>query len=71
MLFIKLDSLIQAKSINQRITQSCIDASVWTDGITNNYCNPIWNESLQKWLVPILEGYEQFFTDEEIENASK
>lgn len=71
MLFIKLDNLSQAKAINERVTADCIAASKWTDGVTNNYCNPTWDEGLQKWLAPILEGYEHFFTDEEIENANK
>ena len=68
MLFIKL-SFSEAKSLNERVTNDCIAQSKWTDGITNNYCNPEWNEELQKWLVPVLEGYENFFTDEELENA--
>ena len=71
MLSIKLSTLSEAKSLNERVTNDCIAQSKWTDGITNNYCNPEWNEELQKWLVPVLEGYESFFTDEELENAYK
>jgi hypothetical protein len=66
---IKLFTLLEAKALNERVTNDCIAQSKWTDGITNNYCNPEWNEELQKWLVPVLEGYENFFTDEELENA--
>ena len=62
-------SYSEAKALNERVTNDCIAQSKWTDGITNNYCNPEWNEELQKWLVPVLEGYENFFTDEELENA--
>ena len=68
---IKLQTLSEAKSLNERVTNDCIAQSKWTDGITNNYCNPHWDEELQKWLVPVLEGYESFFTDEELENAYK
>jgi len=66
---IKLFTLLEAKALNERVTNDCIAQSKWTDGITNNYCNPEWDEELQKWLVPVLEGYENFFTDEELENA--
>lgn len=68
---IKLQTLSEAKSLNERVTNDCIASSKWTDGITNNYCNPEWNEDLQMWTVPILEGYENFFTEQEIENAWK
>jgi hypothetical protein len=71
MLFIKCPTLSEAKIINARVTTDCIAQSKWTDSVTNNYCNPTWDEDLQKWLVPILEGYESFFTDSEIENAMK
>ena len=69
--YIKFSTLSEAKSLNERLTNDCISQSKWTDGITNNYCNPEWNEEFQKWLVPVLEGYEDFFTNEELENAYK
>lgn len=70
MLFIKL-SFSEAKSLNERVTNDCISQGKWTDGITNNYCNPYFDEESQLWIVPILEGYENFFTDEELEKAYK
>jgi hypothetical protein len=70
MLSIKL-SFSEAKSLNERVTNDCIAQSKWTDGITNNYCNPYFDEESQLWIVPILEGYENFFTNEELEQAWK
>lgn len=64
-------SFSEAKALNERVTNDCITQSKWIDGITNNYCNPQFDEESQMWLVPILEGYESFFTDEELENAMK
>ena len=70
MRFIKL-SFLEAKKLNDRVTNDCITKGKWNDSITNNYCNPEFNEESQMWVVPILEGYENFFTDEELENAMK
>lgn len=70
MRFIKL-SFLEAKQLNERITNACITQNKWTDGITNNYCNPQFDEESHMWLLPILEGYESLFTDEELENAMK
>lgn len=67
--YIKLLTFAEAKAVNQRITDDCKNDSKWTDGITNNYCNPYYDQDLQAWIVPILEGYEQYFTDTEIEQA--
>jgi hypothetical protein len=61
-------SFSEAKALNQRVTNDCIAQSKWTDGVTNNYCNPYKDED-GLWIVPILEGYENFFTDEELEKA--
>lgn len=69
MLYIKLDTYAEATSLNARVTADCIADSKWTDGVTNNYCNPDWNQDVQKWLVPVLPGYEQYFTEAEMENA--
>lgn len=61
-------SFSEAKALNERVTNDCIAQSKWTDGITNNYCNPYLDED-GLWVVPILEGYENFFTDEELSKA--
>jgi len=68
---IKLQTLSEAKAINARVTADCIAQSKWTDGVTNNYCHPEFDQENQVWLVPILEGYESFFRDSEIENAMR
>lgn len=68
--YIKVSTLAEAKAINQRITDACINDSKWTDGITNNYCNPYYDQAIQAWIVPILDGYEQYFTESEIEQAA-
>lgn len=68
--YIKLLTLAEAKTVNQRITDACINDSKWTDGITNNYCNPYYDQMAQAWIIPILEGYEQYFTESEIEQAA-
>lgn len=62
-------SFTEAKALNQRVTNDCIAQSKWTDGVTNNYCNPYYDSDAQAWIVPILEGYEQFFTDDELAQA--
>lgn len=62
MRFIKLNSQQEADAINVRVTKSCIDAGVWGSG-TDNYCNPQHEEF---WLVPVLDGYDQFFTPAEL-----
>jgi hypothetical protein len=68
--FIKFQTLSEAKSTNERITNDCINSSIWTDGITNNYCNPYYDPLVQAWIIPILEGYEKYFTDSELEQAA-
>lgn len=70
MLYIKVQTLTDAKAVNERITKACIESSKWTDGITNNYCNPTFNPLAQAWIIPILEGYENYFTDSELEQAA-
>lgn len=67
--FIEFETFSEAKTINARITAECIAKSKWTDGVTNNYCNPYLDEETQLWVVPVLEGYENFFTDEELAKA--
>lgn len=69
MLYIKLDTYQQAVDLNARVTNDCIADQRWTDGITNNYCNPEFDQTITKWLVPILPGYEKYFTEQELENA--
>jgi hypothetical protein len=62
------ETLEEAQMLNSRLTQDCISASIWPSG-TTNYCNPEQDPETGKWLVPILEGYEQFFTSYELEYA--
>ena len=57
----------EAWQLNERVTADCIRNGEWSDG-TNNYCNPTQNANGQ-WEVPILEGYEKYFTLAEISRA--
>jgi len=51
----------------ESINSICI-TSKWKDGITNNYCfveeydEEINGEIITSFLIPILDGYEEFFT---------
>jgi hypothetical protein len=67
MLYIKFKTYSEASVLNDRVTAECLRTSVWTDG-TNNYCNPD-QDTNGLWRVPILEGYEMFFTTGEIDRA--
>jgi hypothetical protein len=67
MRYIKFRTFSEASALNDRVTAECLRASVWTDG-TNNYCNPD-QDANGMWRVPILEGYEMFFTTGEIDRA--
>jgi len=67
MLSIKFKTYEQAWQLNERVTADCIKNGEWSDG-TNNYCNPTQNANGQ-WEVPILEGYEKYFTLAEISRA--
>lgn len=41
----------------------------WKDGITNNYCYPIWNNTHTICAIPIEQGYENYFTIKERSEA--
>lgn len=60
----------EALQINQRVVDACMSESFWSNG-TNNYCVPYLDENTGKWIVPILEGYEQFFTPFELSIANQ
>jgi len=67
MRYIKFRTYSEAAVLNDRVTAECLRASVWTD-ITNNYCIPD-EDANGMWRVPILDGYEMFFTTGEIDRA--
>lgn len=67
MLYIKFKTYSEASVLNDRVTAECLRTSFWTDG-TNNYCIPD-QDANGLWRVPILEGYEMFFTTGEIDRA--
>lgn len=58
----------EASLLNERVTAECLAAGIWQGG-TSNYCNPYQDPVSGKWVVPILDGYEQFFKSYEIEYA--
>lgn len=60
----------EAEALNNRITADCLRTGKWTDGVTNNYCVPTQNENGQ-WVIPVLDGYEQFFTVAELSRAQR
>jgi hypothetical protein len=64
---LNLRTSAEAYQLNERVTADCIRNNQWSDG-TNNYCNPMQNENGQ-WEIPILPGYEQYFTLAEISRA--
>lgn len=67
MRYIKYRTYSEAQLVNDRVTAECLRNSEWPSG-TNNYCIPTQDEYGQ-WLVPILEGYEKYFTTGEIDRA--
>jgi hypothetical protein len=60
----------EATAINERINYSANAAGMFRAG-TNNYCNPYLDETKGLWVVPILEGYEEFFTAFELSIANQ
>jgi hypothetical protein len=66
-MILKFKTYEEAWQLNERVTADCIKNNQWSDG-TNNYCNPTQNSNGQ-WEVPILEGYEKYFTLAEISRA--
>jgi hypothetical protein len=67
---IKFHTQQEALALNERITNDCLRTGIWQGG-TDNYCIPTLEESTNLWVVPILEGYEQFFTTAELELANE
>jgi hypothetical protein len=52
----------------QNINDYCI-ANIWNDGITNNYSDIFYNSVENKWGIPVLEGYEFLFNEDELINC--
>ena len=67
---LKFRTYAEAWAVNERVTADCIRNNQWTDGITTNSATPTENESGQ-WEIPILPGYEQYFTLAEISRAQR
>lgn len=57
----------EAISLNNRINSAL--SSVWSDGITNNYCVPQKHPTLDLWGVVIQPGYESYFTPQELADS--
>ena len=60
----------EATALNERINAAASEAGKFEGG-TNNYCNPYQDEDNGLWVVPILEGYEEFFTSFELSTANR
>lgn len=67
MKYVILNNINDANALNSRIN---FDLSVtWQDGITNNYSIPKKHPTQNLWAIIIENGYEQYFTPEELENS--
>lgn len=67
MRYIKFKTFNEANSLNNRVTAECLSKSEWNSG-TDNYCTPSQDDRGQ-WLVPVIEGYEKYFTTGELDRA--
>jgi hypothetical protein len=67
--FIVLSSSSEAEALNNRITFDM--EPHWTDGVTDNYCNVIKHPTQDLWAVIVQPGYEQHFTQSELNSAQE
>jgi hypothetical protein len=65
---IKFNTLEEAQAVADRIFTDANADGRFAQG-TTAYAIPVQNEETGFWEIPILEGYEDLFTPEEIENA--
>jgi hypothetical protein len=64
-----LDTKLEADELNDRVTRDCLRSGFWDVG-TTRYCDPKLDPDTDKWIVPVIEGYEQFFTEFELTVAT-
>lgn len=65
--YIILNSKQEAITLNDRLTQSCVE--LWMDGVTLNYCEIKKHPIENKWAIIIDEKYISKFTQEEINSS--
>ncbi len=53
-------AIYSTKKETQNIINGINNSSKWTDGITNNYANPIALEN-GNFAIQVLSGYEKYF----------
>lgn len=62
---IKFDTLDEANEVEQRVFQAAMAAGEFGPG-TLRYVEVEYEEQTGLWFVPIIEGYEEFFTSFEL-----
>lgn len=67
--YLFFNTLLEAIQLNNTITDMA--SALWSDGITNNYSNPLKHPIQDIWAIVIEPGYEQFFTTEQLTIASE
>jgi len=67
-LYVITPTIDSAQSIINRINKDCIKDNVWTDNITNNYCDVIMDANNIQGAVIYDIKYDKYFTEKEKEN---
>jgi len=62
----RIDAILR----QDEITKECIDKK-WTDGVTSTYCELLQHPIKELYAIPVLDGYEDFFTESEIKSATE
>lgn len=65
--YIVFNNSASANALNDRITFDL--QNVWSDGITNNYCEVKKHPTQELWAVIIEPNYEQYFTQQELNSS--
>ena len=71
MKYIIYNSELDAILKNEEITKKCISEGIWTDGITSSYCEVTKHPILKLFSIVIIDGYEQFFSEDEIKLSTE
>lgn len=65
--FIVFNNSASAHALNDRITFDL--RTLWSDGITNNYCEVKKHPTQDLWAVIIEPNYEKYFTQQELNSS--
>lgn len=57
-----IQPLSQCIQVENRLTQICVESAKWKDGITDRY-GYIESLTMDRGAIPVLEGYEMFFSN--------